>query len=145
MVAIWAFIGGTGIYLYLIEYHHLALFTMSEAIFAGWLVAIFAAIVFPYRRPEMYAGSPVSGLRVFGLPAMSVVGAVAFVFFGFLEFRLWKDPIVAGPIIKSPLPLEFWILSGTIVLGALWYARVKAYRRRGGVDIRLAFQQIPIE
>jgi len=31
------------------------------------------------------------------------------------------------------------------VFGALWYAGAKAYRRRRGIDIRLAFQQIPIE
>src|SRR6266511_4407118 len=58
---------------------------------------------------------------------------------------VWTDPIAAGPMIKKPLPVEFWITTGTAALGTLWYLGVKAYRRRQGIDIRLAFQQIPIE
>lgn len=62
-----------------------------------------------------------------------------------VEVLLWKDPIAAGALVRSPLPREFWIVLGIVLAGALWYAGTKVYRRRRGIDIRLAFQQIPIE
>jgi amino acid transporter len=145
VVSIWTCTGLAAVYLYLIEYHHLALLTMTEVTWAVFMAAMFAAIIFPFRRPAMYAASPVSRLRIFGMPAMSLAGAVGFGVFGLAVYLLWNDPVAAGPLIKSPLPLEFWIVVGTAVVGALWYAGVKAYRRRSGIDIRLAFQQIPIE
>lgn len=80
-----------------------------------------------------------------GLPAITVAGFVGAVFFAIVGYMLWNDRVVAGPLIRNPLPLEFWIITVAVVLGALWYAGVKAYRRRHGIDIRLAFRQIPIE
>src|SRR5207249_12162972 len=115
------------------ELPHLALFTMAEVAWARLASAMFAAIIFPCRRRAMYASSPVSRLRIFGVPAMSVVGTVAVGSIGLVVYLLWRDPVAAGPLIKSPLPLEFWIVVGTIVAGALWYAGVKAYRRRSGI------------
>ena len=38
---------------------------------------------------------------------------------------------------------EFPGIAG-IVIGTAWYFEVRAYRRRQGIDISLAFQQIPI-
>ena len=59
---------------------------------------------------------------------------------------LWEDPIAAGPLFKpSKMPVEFWITLGAVVLGTAWYLWIKAYRKRRGINIALAFQQIPIE
>ena len=59
---------------------------------------------------------------------------------------LWQDPIAAGPLIKpSKMPVEAWITLGAVVIGAAWYLWVKAYRKRRGINISLAFTQIPIE
>jgi hypothetical protein len=61
-------------------------------------------------------------------------------------YLLWTDTIAAGPLIKpSKMPVEFWITLAAVVLGTGWYVWIKAYRKRRGINIRLAFQQIPIE
>jgi hypothetical protein len=41
--------------------------------------------------------------------------------------------------------VEFWITLAAVVVGTGWYLWIKAYRKRRGINIRLAFQQIPIE
>ena len=145
VVAIWTYAGAMVALTWLIAYRHLNFLTFTEVYVAVWVVAMVAAVVFPYRRREMYQASPVARLRVLGLPLMTVSGFLGAVFMSIMFYLLWTDRVAAGPMIKHPLPVEFWITIGTTAFGALWYAGVKAYRQRSGVDIRLAFQQIPIE
>jgi amino acid transporter len=145
VVAIWASTAGSVVFMWLIAYRNIALLTLIEALLVAWGAVMLAAMVFPYRRRAMYAGSPVAGLRVFGMPAMAVTGFLALAFFVVVEVLLWRDSIAAGALIRSPLPREFWIVLGVVLFGGLWYVGTKVYRRRRGIDIRLAFQQIPIE
>ena len=75
-----------------------------------------------------------------------VTTVISTVFFALAFWLLWRDPIAAGPLIKlSKMPVEAWITLGAIVAGTAWYLGAKAYRKRRGIDISLAFQQIPIE
>jgi amino acid transporter len=145
VVAIWTFISASVVLIWFIAYRHFAFLTFVEVLVVVWGFTLLAAVIFPYRRPAMYQASPVARLRVFGMPLMAVTGALGVLVYGLIFYLLWTDPVAAGPMIKKPLPLEFWITVGTIAAGALWYLGVKAYRRRAGIDIRLAFQQIPIE
>jgi hypothetical protein len=87
----------------------------------------------------------VAHLRVFGVPLMSVTGFLGALFLSLVLYLMWNDPVAAGPLIRNPPSLEFWIAVATVGAGVLWYLGVKAYRLRQGIDIRLAFQQIPIE
>jgi hypothetical protein len=43
------------------------------------------------------------------------------------------------------LSREFWIVLGMVAFGVIWFTGTKLYRRRQGIDIDLAFRQIPIE
>jgi len=145
VVAIWTFVVGGATFLWLVAYQDIAFLTMVEVLIAVWLVVLLAAMIFPYLRRGIYQTSPVSRLRLFGLPLMTITGFIALVYLGWVGYLMWNDPIAAGPLIKSPPPLEFWIVAGAIAVGALWYVGIKAYRARRGIDLRLAFQQIPIE
>jgi hypothetical protein len=40
---------------------------------------------------------------------------------------------------------EFWIVLGIVVFGLAWFLGTRLYRRRQGIDVDLAFRQIPIE
>jgi len=40
---------------------------------------------------------------------------------------------------------EFWITLGVAIFGIVWYVGIKSYRRSRGVDVGLAFREIPIE
>ena len=76
---------------------------------------------------------------------MTITGILAVAFFGFAFVLLWTDEIAAGPLIASHLPTDFWLVVGTLVASAAWYVGNRIYRRRQGVDISLAFREIPIE
>jgi hypothetical protein len=105
-----------------------------------------SAVVFPVLRKGLYASSPAKNFKIAGIPVMPAAGAISAVFFALAFWLLWRDPIAAGPLVKlSKMPVEAWITLGAIVAGTVWYFGARAYRRRQGIDISLAFQQIPIE
>jgi len=105
-----------------------------------------AAVLFPITRKQMYEASPARNFKLAGLPIMPVAGAIAAVFFAVMFWLLWEDPNAAGPLIHpSKMPVEAWITLGALIVGTAWYVGAKRYRKRQGIDISLAFQQIPIE
>jgi hypothetical protein len=67
------------------------------------VIAMLAAMIFPYRRPQLYQSSPLARLRPFGIPLMTVTGFLGAGFLGIYLYLLWTDPIAAGPMIKNPL------------------------------------------
>jgi len=56
-----------------------------------------------------------------------------------------QDAATAGALFDKAHRTELWIIVGTLVAGLAWYIGNKLYRRSQGVDIELAFRQIPIE
>jgi amino acid transporter len=146
VVAISASTLGGIVFMWLIAYQGIALLSFVEVLLVVWGAVMLSAALFPQRRPALYASSPAKGFRVAGLPVMPVAGAISTLFFAVAFVLLWRDTNAAGPLINpSKMPLEFWITLAATVLGTGWYLGVKAYRRQQGIDIGLAFQQIPIE
>jgi len=123
-----------------------AFLTFIEVLLVVWGTVMVSAVLFPVLRKSFYASSPARNFKIAGIPVMPVAGAVSTVFFALAFWLLWKDPNAAGPLIKpSKMPVEAWITLGAIVVGTAWYFGAMPYRKRQGLDISLAFQQIPIE
>lgn len=111
-----------------------------EAALLAWSVVLAAGIFFPYLRPHIYEKSPIASRKVFGLPMMTVT-----CFFGFLasQFFFWTlffDPVAAGHD-----PTQVAIVAGVFVFGLLFYFVMKMIRAAQGIDVTLAFKEIPIE
>ncbi len=147
VVAIWLSAVVSVVFMWFIAYRAIALLTLIEGIVVVWGLAMLAAILFPRMRPDFYSVSPAAGRTVGGVPVMAVTGALALAFFGFAGYLLWTDPIAAGPLFtfREPLSSSFWLMVGAVLIGTIWYIGMKLYRRRQGVNIDLAFRQIPIE
>jgi amino acid transporter len=146
VVAIGVSTVGAVIFMWLIAFKAVAFLTFIEVLLVVWGAVMISAVIFPARRRQLYEASPARNFRLLGMPIMPVAGAVSAVFFAVMIWLLWKDPIAAGALIKpSKMPVEFWITIAAVVIGTAWYIWVKAYRKRQGINIRLAFQQIPIE
>jgi basic amino acid/polyamine antiporter, APA family len=111
-----------------------------EAGVIAWAIVLLAGVFFPYRRPDLYEKSPISALRVFGLPAMSVacaLGAIA----GFAFFiDLFFDDFAAGHSRKALLTVIGWFVAGLVIFFVM-----RARRRAQGVDVDMAFREIPVE
>jgi amino acid transporter len=106
----------------------------------AWGLVLLAGVFFPYRRPAMYEKSPISNIKILGLPVMSVacgLGAIAaFAFF----VDLFQDSFAAGHSRNSLITLIGWFVGGFAIF---WI--MKLLRRRQGVNVDLAFREIPVE
>jgi amino acid transporter len=146
VVAIGVSTVGAVVFMWLIAFKAVVFLTFIEVLLVVWGTVMIAAVIFPLRRKQLYESSPAKNFKLFGMPIMPVAGAISALFMAVMFYLLWNDAIAAGPLIKpSKMPVEFWITVGAVVVGAAWYVWIKAYRRRRGINIRLAFQQIPIE
>jgi hypothetical protein len=132
--------------MWLIAYRNIAFLSLIEALVVVWGAAMVAAILFPRTRRDLFQASPVAGSRIGGVPVMVVTAALSVAFFALVLYLLWNDPIAAGPMFTlDHLSREFWIVLGIVVFGVAWFLGTRLYRRRQGIDVDLAFRQIPIE
>jgi len=58
----------------------------------------------------------------------------------FFFWTLWADPVAAGHD-----PLQLLLVFGVFVIGVVFYFVMKAIRKSQGIDVTLAFKEIPIE
>jgi APA family basic amino acid/polyamine antiporter len=111
-----------------------------EVAVLAWALVLLAGVFFPYRRPDIYGRSPLANVKIAGLPIMSVacaLGAIAaFLFF----FNLFFDDFAAGHSRHSMSVLIGWFVGSFVVYWIMWFIR-----RRQGVNVDLAFKEIPIE
>jgi amino acid transporter len=145
-IAIGLSTAGAIVFMWLIAYRSFALLTFIEVLLIVWAGAAVSAVVFPWARRSFFESSPASGWRLFGFPVMSLVAAVSVAFFGLAFVLLWRDPIAAGRMVDfHHTTREFWITVGVAAFGIIWYTGMKMYRRSQGIDVGLAFREIPIE
>lgn len=117
-----------------------AIIILIEAAVLAWSIVLLAGIFFPYMRPDIHEKSPIANRRVFGLPMMTVACFLGFIGSQFYFWTLWSDPVAAGHETNQLLTV-----AGVFVLGVLFYLVMKFFRRAQGVDVTLAFKEIPIE
>lgn len=100
-----------------------------------------AAIVVPWRRPELYRAS--ASQRSFGgIPVVSIAGAgaVATCVFIWVLYLSYADKF--GLADKGKMAT---IIGGTLVLGALYYVGARLYRSSQGVELSRTYAEIPPE
>jgi amino acid transporter len=146
VVAIGLSTAGAIVFMWLIAYRNIAFLSLIEALVVVWGAAMLAAILFPRSRRALFDASPAAGSRLGGVPLMVVTGALSLAFFALVLYLLWNDPIAAGPMFTlDHLSREFWLVLGVVVFGVAWFVGNRLYRRRQGIDVDLAFRQLPIE
>lgn len=96
-----------------------------------------AAMVYPSRMKEVWAGN--GGKTFMGIPTIRIWGALLVPAMLVVLYILWNDPVVG----IGHSALQMWLNIGLPVSGLVVYAAIWAYRKHGGVDLRLAAAQIP--
>jgi APA family basic amino acid/polyamine antiporter len=108
----------------------------------GYAPALFAAMLFSRRRKDLFESSPgMVRYKIGGVYAITILGAIAGI--GFLAFVAFAVifPQIGYP--ATPSNIGFMIL--IYLFGLVVYYAGKYYRRSKGIDIELAFRQIPPE
>ncbi|MGQ9642031.1 MAG: hypothetical protein ACUVUF_07915 [Candidatus Bathycorpusculaceae bacterium] len=116
--------------------------TMVSSIFALAIIAIFvglAGIIFPFKRKEIFERSPVSW-RIGKVPLLSIIAfldLIAGLIVGYYYFT--EDTLLANA------PESLWMIFGIFLVGFILFWIAKFYRKTQGIDIELAFKEVPLE
>jgi basic amino acid/polyamine antiporter, APA family len=147
LVAVWSV--GVGSIVFLVLYVYTHIFATLTGIFGfilGFCLVSIAAILFPYRLPDVFESSPVRW-RVGGVPVMTVVGVLSLAACVAALVIFWKDPY-AGLRNLNDGSRYWWGVFYNVAIflsGFVIYFVARAINRRRGVDIERRFKEIPVE
>jgi len=130
--------------LFLAIYTYTPWFTTLSGImgclFAYLMVGI-TALIFPFKAKSIYEASPsIVRYKLGKIPAISILGVIATVYFGYVICSYLVNPLY---LVNSPESLT--IVFGTLIGGFIIFYLARAYRKRQGIDIDLAYAEIPPE
>jgi amino acid transporter len=107
----------------------------------SFVLCSIAAMVFPYRRRELWQASPWNG-STFGIPNITILGAVSTASLIFVEYWFWYDPGQGfdtwGTTLRWVMVLV--IPSATLIYGIAWFTS-----KQRGVAVDKVFAEIPPE
>ena len=108
---------------------------------AFW-IASFAAILLPYRRPEIFATAPdYVQRRIGGIPVITLLGIGNLILFTMVLYSAFKLPAFSGPTGSEAV----LFVVGVYVAGVVWYLAARAIQKRRGIDLDLLYREIPPE
>ena len=98
------------------------------------------AAVLPFKRKDLYEGSPIAGYKVAGIPLITIAGAITAFFMAWLTYQ-WVSNSAYGVNNQYSIYMMLILYLIAIVL----YFGFKAYRKKQGFDMTKIYQQIPVE
>ncbi|MFW6082487.1 MAG: hypothetical protein ACOC8C_00390, partial [Chloroflexota bacterium] len=112
---------------------------MTSIAFCGSTVA---GMLFPYLKTtrKIYEDSPISKYKLFGIPLITVAGALGVIYFAIMFFLYLTDGRYG-----TNDPLSAMYILGAIAVSGVIYFGYRHYRRQQGVDTDLTYKTIPTE
>lgn len=105
----------------------------------GYLVLSVAAIIFPYKLPKLWQ-SQTSARRLFGVPLVTVAGVISVLFIAVMGYYF-----AFYPIFGANAPLSLIAVAVTIIVPIIYYYAYRARQIAKGVNVDLAYKEIPPE
>jgi amino acid transporter len=102
-----------------------------------------AAALLPYRAKKLYEASPGAKYTWGGMPTVTVVGALGFLF-GSLMVGAFLFREELGLAATSNL-FPYYVVAGTAVVGVIVYFVMRSVRASKGLKVEYAFAEIPPE
>lgn len=108
-----------------------------------------AAVLMPYRAKTIFETSPIKW-RIAGIPLISILGVLSIVMCLFMEWVFLSDPNAGLKTTATPffshIPYGMaWFNILIFLSGLLLYFGAKAVQSRRGMDIDLAYKEVPAE
>ncbi len=128
----------------------IALIKIPEASLLGALIAQLVAfivvsvagIAFPYRLPDLWQSA--GGRRLFGVPTVTLAGVGGVIVLGYMMFLFVTDQTLNATF-GVTRDISLAVMATVVGLGILWYIGAVLYNRSRGVDVTLAYAEIPPE
>ena len=108
----------------------------------SFIVPGVATIIFPYTKKDLLDSAPeFMRKRVAGIPVITVLGILTTISFLYIGYLALVNPLITT---VTPLTLYGGLIAFLIVFGCItmYYASVM-YHKKHGLDIELAFKEIP--
>jgi amino acid transporter len=103
-----------------------------------------AAIVFPFRRKDLYQASP-ANWKIAGVPILFIVAPLSIAVMVFLAWCTWQYPALALAGNPDNRWQIFAFMGMIVVVGLAVYLLSWFFRRRQGIDINLVYKELPPE
>ncbi len=94
--------------------------------------------VFPWTRKEIYNGSAIAKYKIGGVPFITISGVIAVAFSGWMLFDYLTIPFLGVANLTSEL-----IILGIFLGWVGYYFARRWWLRKRGIDIELAYKEIP--
>jgi APA family basic amino acid/polyamine antiporter len=129
-------------YAYSSEFYNWTL-AATEVIAITFAGSAVAALIFPWRKPQIYNASPIAKYKVLGLPLITVAAAGFLVILGFAIYE-WVTNAVYG-IDWDTARHGFYYVGSLYAAALLIWLASRIYRRSQGIDMKLVQSEIPVE
>jgi amino acid transporter len=132
-------VGLAALYSYNSTFHTYTL-DATLVIAVTYLFSAIAVVILPWRKPDLWAASPASRLRVAGVPIVPVAGVITIGLIGYCLYE-WLSSSAYGVNNNDSL-----IYMGAMyVLALVIYLVARVIRSRQGIDLSLINKEIPVE
>ena len=106
----------------------------------SFLGTTIAAMILPWRRPQIYNASPIARYRVLGLPLITAAGGMFALFLVFCLYKWFQDDVYGVNNTDS-----LYYVGAMYILAFAIYGASRLYRRSQGVDLNMVYGEIPAE
>ncbi|HXT94626.1 MAG TPA: APC family permease [Trebonia sp.] len=132
-------IGLAALYSYNSTFHTYTL-DATLVIAVTYLFSAIAVVVLPFRKPDLWAASPASKLKLLGVPIVPAAGVITIGLIGYCLYE-WLSNSAYGVNNNDSL-----IYMGAMyVLALVIYLVARFIRSRQGIDLSLINKEIPVE
>jgi amino acid transporter len=107
-----------------------------------FFIACCAAIVFPFKRRDLFEGSP-GAVRVMGIPALTIAGIAGVLGLGVMIYVLLADPNSGTSWTHNRE--EVYSMVVAVVVAALLYGVSWWVRRGQGIELGTVMKELPVE
>jgi basic amino acid/polyamine antiporter, APA family len=115
----------------------------TEVIAITFAGSAIAALILPWRKPDIYNASPIARYRVFGLPLITVAAGGFLIILGFAIYEWLNNTIYGIDFHLHRGSVWYMLVLYGIALGI--YVASRIYRRSQGIDMRMVHSEIPVE
>jgi amino acid transporter len=132
-------IGLAALYSYNSTFHTYTL-DATLVIAVTYLFSAIAVVILPFRKPDLWAASPASRLKLLGVPIVPAAGVITIGLIGYCLYE-WLSNSAYGVNNNNSL-----IYMGAMyVLALVIYIAARVVRSRQGIDLSLINKEIPVE
>ena len=94
--------------------------------------------IFPWTRKEVYETSPIAKYKVAGVPLITLSGVIAAIFSGWMLYYYLTVPGLGFANLSSEI-----VMLGIFLAWTAFYFIRRMYLHRTGIDLELAFKEVP--